>query len=187
MAPSIESAPAQRLHFPHKTSHIHPYAPLSAEEITHASSLLTAQWPEGTDIHYKLVTLAEPPKIEALPYLDAEASKKPLPLVDRKAFISYYLRRTNKLHEAVVNLTTSRTESNVRLGENVHGSGDAEEIIAMERIALEDEAVKREVERLRLPEGAVVVCDPWIYGLLRLQSERSGLILNLEYRLRWCR
>jgi hypothetical protein len=34
----------------------------------------------------------------------------------------------------------------------------------METIALEDEGVRAEIEKLQLPKGAVIVCDPWIYG-----------------------
>ncbi|KAL9083019.1 MAG: hypothetical protein Q9159_006038 [Coniocarpon cinnabarinum] len=142
----------------------HPYAPLSADEIVNASTLLKTQWPEGTDIQYKTITLAEPPKLEVIPYLEAERAGKTVPSLGRKAFINYYLRKTTKLHEAVINLSEQKVESNVRLGKNVHGAGDAEEIMAMETIALEDEGVKQEIEKLKLPEGAVVVCDPWIYG-----------------------
>lgn len=63
-----------------------------------------------------------------------------------------------------MNLSEQRVESNVRLGKSIHGAGDAEEIIAIERIALDDEGVKKALAKLELPEGAVVVVDPWIYG-----------------------
>jgi primary-amine oxidase len=53
----------------------------------------------------------------------------------------------------------------VRLGANVHGAGDGEEIIAIERVTMEDEAVKAEIAKLQLPEGTVVMADPWIYGI----------------------
>lgn len=36
----------------------------------------------------------------------------------------------------------------------------------LERIALEDEGVKAQVAKLKLPEGSVVIADPWIYGKL---------------------
>jgi primary-amine oxidase len=36
--------------------------------------------------------------------------------------------------------------------------------LVIERIALEDEAVKAEIAKLQLPEGTVVTVDPWIYG-----------------------
>lgn len=70
----------------------------------------------------------------------------------------------NRFHEAIVNLSTGQIERNVRLGTNVHANGDGAEIVEIERIALEDEAVKAEIAKLQLPEGAVVISDPWIYG-----------------------
>lgn len=47
----------------------------------------------------------------------------------------------------------------------MHGAGDGEEIIAIETVVMEDEAVKAEIAKLELPEGTVVMCDPWIYGI----------------------
>lgn len=70
----------------------------------------------------------------------------------------------DKFHEAIVNLSQSKVESNVRLGPNVHSPGDGEEIVLVEKIALEDEAVRAEIAKLQLPEGTVVISDPWIYG-----------------------
>ena len=56
-------------------------------------------------------------------------------------------------------------EKNARLGPNVHGPADTEEFLLVEQIALEDEGVKAEIEKLHLPEGTVVISDPWIYGI----------------------
>lgn len=70
----------------------------------------------------------------------------------------------DKLHEAVVNLSANKVESNVRLGPFIHAPGDGEEIIAIEKAMMEDEGVKAEIAKLQLPEGSVVVSDPWIYG-----------------------
>jgi len=64
----------------------------------------------------------------------------------------------------VVDLSQRIVERNVRLGANVHANGDGSEIIEIERITLEDEAVKAEIAKLQLPEGTVVISDPWIYG-----------------------
>lgn len=61
-------------------------------------------------------------------------------------------------------MTSNKVESNVRLGPFIHAPGDGEEIIAIEKAMLEDEGVKAEIAKLKLPEGAVVVSDPWIYG-----------------------
>lgn len=64
----------------------------------------------------------------------------------------------------MVNLTKQSIEYNVRLGPNIHAAGDGEEIMAIERVALEDEGVKAEIAKLQLPVGTCVVVDPWIYG-----------------------
>lgn len=63
-----------------------------------------------------------------------------------------------------MNLSQGYVESNVRLGLNIHACADGEEIMRVEQIAMEDEGIKAEIAKLKLPEGSVVVCDPWIYG-----------------------
>ena len=64
----------------------------------------------------------------------------------------------------MVNLSTQAVEYNVRLGKNEHAPIDGDEILRTERAVVEDEGVKAEIAKLNLPEGAKVVCDPWIYG-----------------------
>ena len=77
-----------------KATPSHPLAPLSASELTAAAAIIKASWPAHTNLHFKVVTLEEPPKSEVLRYLDAEHSKKPLPVVSRRAFLNYYIRNT---------------------------------------------------------------------------------------------
>jgi primary-amine oxidase len=72
----------------------------------------------------------------------------------------------DKLHEAIVNLSLAKVESNLRLGPYIHSPADGDEIIKVEKIALEDENVKAEIAKLQLPEGTVIISDPWIYGEL---------------------
>jgi primary-amine oxidase len=74
------------------------------------------------------------------------------------------LSSKNKFHEAIVDLTKGEVESNVLLGPFIHANGDGDEIVAIEKIALADEGVKAEIAKLKLPEGTVVISDPWIYG-----------------------
>lgn len=64
-----------------------------------------------------------------------------------------------------MNLSAGKVESNLRLGQYVHSNATNDEIILVEKIALEDEGVKAEIAKLKLPEGAVVISDPWIYGM----------------------
>lgn len=72
----------------------HPLAQLTADEITNAVALTKAQWPTNADLHFKAVTLQEPAKAEAAPYLEAEFAGYELPIIDRRAFVSYYIRKT---------------------------------------------------------------------------------------------
>lgn len=53
---------------------------------------------------------------------------------------------------------------NVLLGPFVHANGDGEEIVRIEKAALEDDGVRAAIAKLKLPEGTVVISDPWIYG-----------------------
>lgn len=64
----------------------------------------------------------------------------------------------------------------MRLGPNYHGPGDAQEILLVEKVALEDEAVKAELAKLSLPEGTAVISDPWIYGRLRATSPIESVL-----------
>jgi len=72
----------------------HPLAPIDATEIKQAVSYVRSQWPTGTDLHFKSITLQEPAKKEVVPYLDAEASGAPLPQIDRRVAVTYYIRKT---------------------------------------------------------------------------------------------
>ncbi|KAK3386275.1 copper amine oxidase [Sordaria brevicollis] len=145
----------------------HPLGPLSASEITLSSTLIKSLWPPSTPLHFKIITLLEPPKAELMPYLVAERScsfQAPPLDIPRRSFIVYSLRGTHNVHEAIVNLTTSTVESNAKLGPFQHANSDGEEILAVERALLADPRVKEEVAKLKLPEGSKIVIDPWIYG-----------------------
>ena len=72
----------------------HPLCPLTASEIKGSAELLKACWPPRTDFHFKTITLEEPAKSLLVPFLEAEHKGLRLPLIDRKAFVSYYIRNT---------------------------------------------------------------------------------------------
>lgn len=76
-------------------------------------------------------------------------------------------------------------ESNVRLGPNTHGPGDWEEILQVEKIALEDEGVKSAIAKLGLPKDTAIVSDPWIYGKRSPHSNQSQNLI--QSRIRWRR
>ncbi|KAF1816027.1 hypothetical protein P152DRAFT_408554 [Eremomyces bilateralis CBS 781.70] len=142
----------------------HPLSPLSAAEIQSAASLIHALFPATVDLHFKTITLHEPPKASVLPFLAAERSGDPTPSLPRHAFVNYYIRNTNRLHEAIVELSSASVVQNKLLPKNYHAPADSEELIDLEKIALADPSVQAAIAKLQLPEGTVVVLDPWIYG-----------------------
>lgn len=75
----------------------HPLSPLTASEITNTSALVQSLYPKGTSLQYKSITLQEPAKSQLVPYLDAEYSGVILPSIERRAFVSYYIRNTVRL------------------------------------------------------------------------------------------
>jgi primary-amine oxidase len=77
-----------------KTTVSHPLAPLSAQEIQEASSLIRNQWPEKTDLQFKVLTLEEPAKAEMVPFLEAEFKGQSTSSIDRRVSIAYYIRKT---------------------------------------------------------------------------------------------
>jgi primary-amine oxidase len=70
-----------------------------------------------------------------------------------------------------VSLSKEAVTSNKLLGPFIHGAGDVEEILAVEKAVLADPGVQAELAKLKLPEGTVVVPDPWIYGSDGLKTE----------------
>jgi primary-amine oxidase len=140
---------------------MHPLTPLLPAEITACVEILKAGFPLplGGDFHFKAITLQEPTKASLLAW---NSDDGPLPL--REAYACYYIRHTCNFYEAVVDLTHGQLVRNDRIKPGFHGPADGPEILAMEKVALADAAVQAELAKLCLPEGSVVVSDPWIYG-----------------------
>ncbi|KAI4091767.1 MAG: hypothetical protein LQ344_003871 [Seirophora lacunosa] len=160
----VSAIPSGRLVAVAKHVSSHPLSPLTSSEISNVSTLVQSLYPRSTKLQYKSITLQEPEKAHLVPFLDAEHNGLKKSTIERRAFVAYYIRNTDKLHEAIINLSRQKVESNVRLGPNIHGPGDAEEILLVEKIALADEGVQAEIAKLQLPEGTSVISDPWIYG-----------------------
>ena len=72
----------------------HPLNPITESEILGTANLLRSKYPEGTNLHFKAITLEEPEKAVLVPYLQAEHNGGNLPKIDRKIFVSYYIRNT---------------------------------------------------------------------------------------------
>jgi primary-amine oxidase len=88
-SPPITNGPASTSPRPH------PLGPLSPSEILQSSELVKGCWPQGTDCHFKVITLLEPKKAELIQYLAAErAGRDHTSTIDRRSFVVYYLRGT---------------------------------------------------------------------------------------------
>lgn len=76
----------------------HPLAPLTAAEIIESAKLIKSAWPESTNLQFKAITLQEPKKEQAEPYLAAERAGKQPEQIERRSFIVYYIRNTVRNH-----------------------------------------------------------------------------------------
>ena len=150
---------------------MHPLTPLLPEEIKACHSILKSGFPlpTGNDYHFKTITLLEPPKSDLLSWNEGSGSA---PQPPRRGYIVYYIRYTDKLYEATVDLSTSKLLSNARVKSGVHAPADGGELEKIESIVLNDAGVRAEIEKLLLPAGTVVVADPWIYGSDGISDKR---------------
>lgn len=72
----------------------HPLGPLTSAEISESTRLIKELWPTNVDLQFKTITLQEPSKANLTPYLDAEHAGRPLPNIERRSFVVYYIRQT---------------------------------------------------------------------------------------------
>lgn len=136
----------------------HPLASLSKEEISESASLVRASHDVGTKLRFKGISLHEPSRKEMQQYRLQGTIPR------RKSWVNYYVTGTSSFFELIINLATGTIERTTEVPTGFHGPGDDEEVLLAEKVALEDPRTKAEIEKLQLPPGAVVVCDPWIWG-----------------------
>jgi len=141
----------------------HPLDPLNAAEIIQVSSLLKAQSPEHS-LHFKIITIIEPPKAKLRPFLKAERNGNPSSRLPRMASALYYHRGTPNLFLAEVNVGSNTVEKIKQLDPKFHGQNDIDEIIELRDACLKDPKVLEEIKRFKLPDHMEVVCDTWPYG-----------------------
>jgi primary-amine oxidase len=142
---------------------IHPLDPLTGDEIIEISSILRINLPEK-DLHFKIITILEPPKAKLRPFLRAERNggvKIPLP---RIASSLYYERGTPNLFLAEIDLGTKSIIKVENLDSKLHGQNDIDESESLRKACLSDPKVLAEIKKFKLPEGLELVCDPWPYG-----------------------
>ncbi|KAJ2895710.1 Copper amine oxidase 1 [Zalerion maritima] len=139
-----------------------PFAPLSHDEIESAVKILKASQSPAASFQFKMVTLHEPAKTEVLAFLAASDDTRPE--IDRRAYMTYYLRGTSIFFEVVVNITQGKVDRHDRLGPNLHGAADVAEMEAAEKAVLSEPSVRAALKDIGLPEDAPLVGEPFPYG-----------------------
>jgi primary-amine oxidase len=105
-------------------------------------------------------------------FLEAEHSGRTAIPPPRIIYSNFYFKKSPDFQEALVDITSGKVLWQRNLGSKVHGPGTPEEIERMHDIAMKSDLVKKEIDRLKLIEGAKVVCEPWPYGKDGIDDEQ---------------
>ncbi|KAF7118094.1 hypothetical protein CNMCM5793_007480 [Aspergillus hiratsukae] len=143
---------------------LHPFDPITPEEIQLAVSILEAAFP-GVPLRYKRIDLQEPIKKDVIAYLEAERLRKPLPRKPSRLLFSYFHRLDSGVfHKALLNADSKSVIHIKELPAHVQGPIDVDEVTEIEELCMRHPAVLAEIEKLKLPPGMAVCNDPWMYG-----------------------
>jgi primary-amine oxidase len=156
----------------------HPLEPLTPEEITTATAIVRENQPPGARLRFVSVTLAEPPKPEALAF-------KPGDPIVRRAFIVLLDtgQETNGTYEALVNLNEGTVES-WRHILGAQASIMFEEFLACEQIVKADPAFQEALAKRGITNMDLVCVDPWSAGNYGALEEQSRRILRTTVHVR---
>ncbi|EXJ78706.1 hypothetical protein A1O1_09108 [Capronia coronata CBS 617.96] len=142
---------------------MHPLDPLTPAEIAITSMLIKNANPDHS-VHFKNITLVEPPRKQLRKFLVAERNGLVGPKLVRRASSLYYHRGTADLFLATVDLDAQKLEKAVQVDGRYHGQADMDEVIEVRDACLRHPRVREEIERYGLPAHFTVVCDTWPYG-----------------------
>ncbi|KAL3432221.1 copper amine oxidase [Aspergillus tetrazonus] len=148
------------------TSKMHPFDPLSPEEISKVATVIRGQFP-GQSPTFRFITLKEPAKQEMLPFLESEhrgipAAKRPA----RVSRVQVVLRGNdgaNQLRELLIDLDSTDVLKNDHLVGR-HSYIDSDYMRLVESACLADQRVQDEIRKLKLPPSSTVIVEPWAYG-----------------------
>lgn len=163
----------------------HPLSLLSDVEIRHASRILKQhvqrQYSEGSRVHFKNISLHDPPKALLLPHLDSEAAGVALaqrPFVPRCVDITWTVDSDRNVTESTVSLDANTVVAELSTGKGQYGPNDRNEVRAASQKLLNDPLVLEAIKALNLPADAVVASDPWMYGADRDSNEATPKFLQ---------
>jgi len=142
---------------------MHPLDPLTADEIAQVAILVRSRG-AGESLHFKAISIIEPPKHALRAFLSAERKGQSPTLPARCASALYYHRGTANRFLAKGNRKLNSVENVKQLDSHFHGQNDFDEAIKMRDTCLEHPKVLEAIKKFKLPEGLTVVCDTWPYG-----------------------
>ena len=146
---------------------MHPFNPLSPEEISRAASLVRPHFGQQ-EPNFRVITLQEPPKQQMISFLDAEHSRcSHIPDAPtrcaRVEVVVTLPEEKNALFELLVDLDHEKVIAKKhRRGK--HSYIDAEYMKQVEAACLANADVQEQIRVLNLPEGSSVVVEPWAYA-----------------------
>jgi len=142
---------------------MHPLDPLTSAEITQVAALVRSRG-AGESLHFKAISIIEPPKNILRAFLIAERNEQSPTLPSRRASALYYHRGTANLFLARLNLELDLVEEVKQLESHFHGQADFDEAVQLRNICLEHPKVLKAIKKFKLPDDLTVVCDTWPYG-----------------------
>ncbi|KAK6196994.1 hypothetical protein LQW54_010956 [Pestalotiopsis sp. IQ-011] len=142
---------------------MHPLDPLTPTEIAVAAKIVKCI-NEDQSIHFKNITLIEPPKEKLRKFLAAERNGTSAPLPARRVSSLYYHRGTADLFHTTIDLNLGKVEGTEQLNSRYFGQADMDEAIEVREACLSHPKVTERIRNYGLPESFVVVCDTWPYG-----------------------
>ena len=141
----------------------HPLLTLQPQEVTATSDIIRQTYP-GKDIVFRIIAIKESRRSLVVAFLEAERSSASLPHVPRCTYVSYQIKGQPEAFEDIVDLGTRKVIFHKELPKGVHPPAGTDDMLAVQQLVLEDEHVKAEIVRLKIPEDAVVVPEAWPYG-----------------------
>lgn len=127
----------------------HPLDPLSPAELSKASRILRNHH-APTPVRFKVIDLLEASKSALLAYLHGRTSKVQSP--PRKAYTYYHKKYDSALRKATINLVDGKVESDMA-HPGFQGPADIDKIDRVYNLCNEHAAIKKEIEKLKLPDG----------------------------------
>lgn len=161
--------------------YLHPLDPAAAEEIQIATDLVKNLF-YGIPLHFKAAGLDEPPKQEMVAYLKAEHAGEPLPEIPRRIFAIWYIKRSPRLFEGVIDVTNKRVIQHEELSRDFHGPVDRVELNEAAQVVMANADVHKELARLKI-DKANVVLDPWDYGVDGIDTQERMTQVIIDRRL----